>query len=112
MAIWVLLPVVLTRDAIRDLDELVEFIERHDSPGRAKHVAAKIQAVVLGLADQPHRGAHPPELAELGIREFWEVFFKPYRIVYRVLDDRVVVLLIADGRRDMLALLQRRLLAG
>lgn len=45
----------------------------------------------------------------LGIREYREVFFKPYRIIYRVIGTNVYVLLIADGRRDMRTLLQRRL---
>ena len=44
------------------------------------------------------------------IKEYREVHFKPYRIVYRVSDGAVHVLMIADGRRDMEALLQRRLL--
>jgi toxin ParE1/3/4 len=41
---------------------------------------------------------------------FHEIFFKPYRIIYRVMEDKAYVLLIADGRRDMQRLLQRRLL--
>jgi toxin ParE1/3/4 len=43
------------------------------------------------------------------MREYREIFFKPYRIIYRVLEHNVDVLLIADGRRDMQSLLQRRL---
>ncbi|HDR16533.1 MAG TPA: hypothetical protein ENN79_13840, partial [Desulfobacteraceae bacterium] len=54
---------------------------------------------------------YPKELLALGIREYREIFFKPYRIIYRVMDKNVYVLLIADGRRDMQTLLQRRLLA-
>ena len=46
----------------------------------------------------------------LEVREYREIFFKPYRIIYRVMGDNVYVLVIADGRRDMQALLQRRLL--
>jgi toxin ParE1/3/4 len=44
--------------------------------------------------------------------EFREVYFKPYRIVYRVEDDRqrVTVFLIADGRRSLQGMLERRLL--
>jgi toxin ParE1/3/4 len=49
-------------------------------------------------------------LIALGLREFRQVFFKPYRIIYRVMGNNVYVLLIADGRRDMQKLLQRRLL--
>ena len=52
------------------------------------------------------------ELLALGIREYREIFFKPYRMIYRVMDKNVYVLLIADGRRDMQTLLQRRLLGA
>lgn len=55
-------------------------------------------------------GRHPRELLALGIREYREVFFEPYRIICRVMGDGAYVLVIADGRRDMRALLQRRLL--
>ena len=46
----------------------------------------------------------------LEIREYREVFFKPYRIIYRVMNENVYVPVIADGRRDMRTLLERRLL--
>jgi toxin ParE1/3/4 len=49
-------------------------------------------------------------LLALGIRDYRETFFKPYRIIYRVEGKRVYVYLIADGRRDMQSLLERRLL--
>ena len=42
--------------------------------------------------------------------KYREIFFKPYRIIRRVMEDNVYVLVIADGRRDMQTLLQRRLL--
>ena len=64
------------------------------------------------LARHPHRGPHPRELAELGIRGYRETFFKPYRIIYAVEGRHVDVYLVADGRRDMQSLLARRLLAG
>nr|MBC8362588.1 type II toxin-antitoxin system RelE/ParE family toxin [Candidatus Desulfatibia profunda] len=62
------------------------------------------------LSEFPERGVYPKELLKLGIREYREIFFKPYRIIYRVMDKNVYVLLIVDGRRDMQSLLQRRLL--
>jgi toxin ParE1/3/4 len=44
--------------------------------------------------------------------EYRQVFFKPYRLIYRVHEARVVVYLIADGRRDMQSLLVSRLLGN
>ncbi|RJR24100.1 MAG: type II toxin-antitoxin system RelE/ParE family toxin [Desulfobacteraceae bacterium] len=62
------------------------------------------------LSEFPERGVYPKELLALGIREYRDIFFKPYRIFYRVMENIVYVLLIVDGRRDMQSLLQRRLL--
>jgi toxin ParE1/3/4 len=101
---------LLTDDAADDLDEIGGYIARHDSPARAAQVLDRIGQAIADLADMPERGAVPAELAALGIHTYREVFFKPYRIVYRVLPDAVVVFLIADGRRDMQALLERRML--
>ena len=100
----------MTADAARDLEELYQYIARHDAPGRAEHVLTSIEKVLGNLAESPDRGVYPKELVSLGIRDFREIFFKPYRVIYQVEGDRVYVFLIADGRRDMQALLQRRLL--
>jgi toxin ParE1/3/4 len=104
------LPVLLTDDAAHDLDELYDFIARHDAPEKAEYVLGQIEKTFADLSESPERGAYPKELLALGIREYCEIFFKPYRIIYRVIGNNVYVLLIVDGRRDMQALLLRRLL--
>jgi len=102
--------VFLTDDATRDLDKLYDFVTLHDAPQKADYVLGQIERAFSRLSKFPERGAHPEELRALGILEYREIFFKPYRIIYRVMDKNVYVLLIADGRRDMQTLLQRRLL--
>ena len=104
--------VFLTADAVRDLEEILGYVIKHDVPGKADRLLDKIEKTFKSLGESPKRGSHPKELLTLGIREYREVFFEPYRIIYRVLEDAVYVYLIADGRRDMQALLQRRLLGG
>ncbi len=104
--------VLLTDDAMRDLEDIDDYILEHDSPQNADYVLNKIEEILLNLADLPDRGTYPKELSTLGIREYREVFFKPYRIIYRVLDKNVYVYVIADGRRDMQTLLNRRLLSA
>lgn len=104
--------VLLTEAAADDLESLYDYIGAHDSPGRALHVLDEIQRVIDSLAEFPERGAYPKELLAFGMWEYREVFFKPYRIICRVLGEAVYILLIADGRRDMQGLLARRLLGG
>jgi toxin ParE1/3/4 len=102
--------VELTRDAERDLMGIVRYIAEHHSVEQARDVLGHLRGVVNKLALFPERGAHPSELLALGIREYRQVFFKPYRVIYRVFGKRVIVMLIADGRRDMVAVLAERLL--
>ncbi len=105
-------PVLLTHGAAHDLNELYDYIAVHDAPQRADCVLEQIEKTFSGLSEFPERGAYPKEPLELGILEYREIFFKPYRIIYRVMDKNVYVLLIVDGRRDMQSLLQRRLLSA
>jgi toxin ParE1/3/4 len=101
--------VFLTADA-QETEEIYQYIARHDAPEKAEHVLSKIERSIKDVSKYPERGVYPKELLSLGIRDYREVFFKPYRLIYRVINDRVYVLLIADGRCDMQTLLQRRLL--
>jgi len=52
----------------------------------------------------------PPELERIGVYDYREVFFKPYRIIYQISGSEVYVHCVLDGRRDMQTLLQQRLL--
>ena len=104
--------VLLTEDAAHDLSDLYDYIAEHDAPAKADYVLDQLEEALNSLESFPERGRYPKELEALGIHEYREIFFKPYRILYRVIDERVYVLLISDGRRDMQSLLQRRLLRG
>ena len=103
--------VVLTEDALRDLDDIHAYIAEHDGGERADQILDRIREALARLLRFPHRGEQPAELLALGIREFRQVHFKPYRMIYQVRGTTVYVMVVADGRRDMQTLLQRRLLA-
>lgn len=102
--------VLLTRGAERDLESIYDYIAEHDSQQNAGYVLDKLMEVAATLSDFPERGTHPKELIALGIREYRQAHFKPYRLIYRVTGKQVFIYIIADGRRDMQALLSRRML--
>ena len=102
--------VLLTDDALRDLEGVDDYIVAHDGPGKVEYVLGEIRDALLGLGDMPERGTFPKELLALGLKEYREIFFQPYRIIYRVFEKQVLIYIIADGRRDMESLLARRLL--
>lgn len=100
----------ITQEAEADLLDLFEYIARKDSAESASHVLDELEALILSLEQQPERGHYPAELVEHGLKDYREVLFKPYRVIYEVSGDRVFVLACFDGRRDMQVLLERRLL--
>lgn len=101
--------VLLTDDAAYDLEALYDYIETHDAQEKADYVLDKVEEIFLSLADNPERGTYPNELLAVGLREYREIYFKPYRIIYQISSQSVYVMVIADGRRDMQSLLERRL---
>jgi len=104
--------VLLMNGAETDLEALYEYIAESDNVANADHVLDRLLETVDTLSRFPERGPYPKELSSLGIKDFRQTTFKPYRIIYRIVDRRVFVYLIADGRRDMQALLARRLLSA
>ncbi len=103
--------VFITGMAQRDLIDIYDYIAANDSPEAADYVYENIENVIHGLREFPERGVCPMEFKESGVSGFRETFFKPYRIIYEVEGPAVYVYLVADGRRNMAALLQRRLLS-
>ena len=104
--------VLLTAGAERDLEALHDYLAGIDGGVGADRLLDNLAAVVDSLSRFPERGSVPRELAGLGIREYRQVFFKPYRMIYRVSGLQVVIYLIADGRRDMQSVLAKRLLGA
>lgn len=104
--------VLLTRGAEEDIEAIYDYIAEFDDPANADYVLDQLTAAAEKLALMPERGSYPKELIALGIREYRQVNFKPYRLIYRVASNDVIVYMVVDGRRDMQSLLERRLLSA
>ncbi len=104
--------ILLTEGAEQDLESIYDYIAEFDCVANANYVLDELMAVVRSLSKYPERGSCPKELVSLGIKEYRQTFFKPYRVIYRVTGSQVIIYLIADGRRDMQSVLTRRLLGA
>jgi toxin ParE1/3/4 len=103
--------VLLTSGAEQDIEAIHAYIAESDSPEKANYVLEQLVATTNKLETMPDRGSYPKELVSLGIKEFRQIFFKPYRVIYRIVGKDVFVLVIADGRRDLQSTLTSRLLS-
>lgn len=104
--------VLLTEGAEQDLEAIHDYISEFDCVANTNYVLDELMEVVERLSNFPERGSYPKELVGLGIKEYRQTFFKPYRVIYRVTGSQVIIYLIADGRRDMQTVLARRLLGA
>ena len=100
----------LTLGAEGDLQSLYDHLFEHRSPAQADDLLSALLEAVESLERLPDRGFVPKELEALGVQDYRQILLPPYRIIYRVIETTVYILVIADGRRDMQSLLERRLL--
>ena len=100
----------LVVDAESDLLDIYRYVTRNDSVEKADRLLDNLEKTIMKLETIPLRGHFPPELEQIGILEFREIFFKLYRIIYQVIKSDVYVHCVLDGRRDLQDLLQQRVL--
>jgi toxin ParE1/3/4 len=102
--------VQLTEKAEADLELIYTYLVEHAGTTQAEAVLSKLEALCLTLSTLPGRGNVVKELAAIGVRLYREIHAGPYRVIYRQTGaSDVVIICIADGRRDMRKLLRQRL---
>ena len=89
--------VVWSQAATTDLESIVEHIFR-DSEFYAATVARELVSATRSLATFSERGRVVPEYEDPTVRE---LIVRRYRLIYRVRSDRVEVLRIIHGARQM-----------
>lgn len=99
----------LTSEAEKDIEDIYDYIAKKDSVQNALYVLDKLEQMIFALDNNPERGHYPAELLNQGIKDYREVLFKPYRAIYEIIGNKVIVHVCADGRRDMKTLLERRI---
>ena len=103
----------LTAEAEADLQAIYNYRLKQrgpDGPDGADALLDMLYEAIESLADFSLRGPVPPELDAIGIAEWRQLSVRPYRIIYTLDGTLLTVAVVADGRRDFAALLERRLL--
>ena len=96
--------------AQRDLDDIVDFIAS-DSSLNADRVLDRLARQAAGLAQFAERGRRIPEFAHRPTRTgppWRELLVRPWRMLYAIDGDLVLVLAVVDGRRDLHSWLSSR----
>ena len=87
--------IVWSAEAVRDLEQIHDYIARNSSRYAAV-VTSRLVAAVDRLSAYPESGRMVPELGDAAVRE---VIHGAYRIVYELHDDSVEVLTVFRASR-------------
>ncbi|MDT8452925.1 MAG: type II toxin-antitoxin system RelE/ParE family toxin [Gammaproteobacteria bacterium] len=97
-----------TKTARADLEAIVNHIAA-DSIANALSVLDRLEKKAESLNAQSCRGREVPELQLIGMSHYRELLVKPWRIIYRLESDHVLIVAVLDSRRDLEDLLLQRL---
>ena len=98
-----------TKIAQNDLLNIIEYIKT-DSINIAKKVFLEIKEECTKLHYFPERNRVVPELNEIGITKYREVIHKRWRIIYKIENQTVYILLVVDSRQNLEDILFQRLM--
>lgn len=102
--------VQIIADAKQDLIDIYQYVAENDSFQKADKLLDQLEKLCLSLQQFPERGHLPPELDRLSISTYREIHFKPYRIIYQLIEKEVYIHAAIDGRRNLEQFLLHRLL--
>ena len=102
--------VKFTQSAKKDLTGIARWVMQNDSPGKAASLLTKLEEACSTLNNLPSRGHALPELASIDYQGYLEIHQGPYRIIYHLQEQFVLIDAVLDGRRDIHELLAKRLL--
>ena len=101
--------VIWTKNAELDLELIIEYI-KINSINVAKKIFFEIQQEANKLHTLPQSKRIVPEFQQIGIAKYREIIYKRWRIVYKIDDEKVYVLIVVDSSRNLEDILFQRLI--
>lgn len=102
--------VIIDPQAKLDLKEIFIYVALNDSIQSANKLLDTLEETCFKLEKYPERGHIPPELKPTGIKNYLEIHYKPYRIIYEIEKNLIYIHSVIDGRRNIQEILSDRLL--
>jgi len=91
---------IWTEPAVDDLQGIFDFISK-DSEYYARIFIGKIMETTEKLIEYPEIGRMVPEYNRTDIRE---LIFQNYRIIYKLEKNRILILTVIHGKRDLISI--------
>ena len=101
--------IIITNNAEQDLNDIILFIAQRDLQ-IALNIFEKLQTKIFSLRTFPEKGRVVPELYVHNILQYHELIENPWRIIYKIEKENVLIMTIIDGRRNVEDILLKKLI--
>ena len=99
----------VTKNAKTDLKEIIKFIGT-SNPMNALNILKRLEDRINSLEKYPEKGGYVPELLKHNIKDYRQLIESPWKIIYKIDNDIVNVLIIIDSRRNTQDILVEKLI--
>ena len=100
--------VLWTKSAEYDLELIIQYLKL-DSVSIAKEIFIDIKKECENLYYFPQRKRVVPELQQIGILKYREIIHERWRIIFKIDNTKVYILLVVESRRNLEDILFQRL---
>ena len=101
--------VIWTKNAELDLELIIEYIKM-DNVNIAKKIFVETKQESSKLHTLPQRKRVVPEFQNIGIVKYREIIYKRWRMIYKIDEEKVYVLIVVDSSRNLEDILFQRLI--
>ena len=99
----------VSKSAKKGLREIIKFISKNN-PMNSLDVLKRIEKRINSLKKFPERGGYVPELLKHNIKDYRQLIESPWKIIYRIDNNIVNILIIIDSRRNTQDILVEKLI--
>jgi len=104
--------VIWSEDASLDLVDIVLYIKIHSGKEIAKGIYTRIKSKINNIVDFPKAGMSVPELVDIGIIDIYQIIISPWKIYYKIIEDKIMILSVIDGKRNLEEILYKKIITG
>ena len=101
--------VLWTKSAEYDLELIIQYLKL-DSVSIAKEIFFELIKECENLYYFPQRKRVVPELQQIGIFKYREIIYKRWRVIFKIENEKVYILLVVDSSRNLEDILFQRLI--
>ncbi len=96
--------------AEEDLKDIRRYVVKRFGKETWQETLEKIKVSIHSIETFPQGGSIPDELTDLGVQQYRQVISDMNRVIYEIREEVIYIHVVCDVRRDLTALLARRLL--